>query len=196
MHTKSIARIAAVLLLAVSIGQASIRDHAEFKPADVPVEAAKFLRTAEESHPWWPGRRILIRGTDQGLHFHRKDNGSFWIRFDISLQYTGKRPSSSFMDGIEERKTLDSRDLKNPAFKWKLEDKTQKAIEDIVNSPKHGVMDFKVEHTILVNTTNGESITSRSQVTMTVWSREKALEIISLYFANFPADTLLWEDDG
>ena len=196
MHTQFIARIAAVLLLAVSIGQASYRNHAEFKPADVPVKAAKLLKTAVEQHEWWPGRRILIRGIEQGLHFRRKDNGSFRISFDISLQYTGKSPSTSLIDGIEERKTLDSRDLKAPAFKWKLDDKTQKAIEDMVNSPKHGIMDFQVEHTILVDTAKGKAITSRSQVSMTVWTPEKALEIISVYFANFPADTLLWEDDG
>lgn len=193
---QQMARVATALLLLAPAGEASYRKHAEFKPADVPTEAARFLKTAVEQQEWWPGRRILVRKTGQGIHFHLKDNGSFLITLDISLQYKGKGPSTFLIDGIEERKTMGSRPLENPSFEWSLDDQTQKEIENMVNTPKHGIFRFEVKHTELVSTAKGEPIQTRTRVEMTAWTPEKALEIITLYFSKFPAETTLWEDDG
>ena len=185
-----------LVLLQWQSAHASYRKHAEFKPADVPSQAAEFIKTAVDGRSFLIGRQIIARKTGQRLHFRRQENGTFWIKFDICLQYRGEGPFEAFNSEIKKNVVLDRRDLSKPTFSWKLHEGSQKGIEEMVNSPKQGFEEFVVSHTELVTVSNGEKIQCRTTAVLTARTPEKALEVISLYFSKFPEDTLLVEDDG
>jgi len=179
-----------ILLVGISLFQwqsahGSYRKHAEFKPADVPSQAAQFIKTAVDGRSFLNGRQIIVRKTGQRLHFRRQGNGTFWIKFDICLQYRGDGPFEAFNRDIKKNVALDRRDLSKPTFSWKLHEGSQKGLEE-----------FAVSHTELVTVPNGEKIQCRTTAVLTARTPEKALEVITLYFSKFPEDTLLVEDDG
>jgi len=197
MTLPRIAWVTTILLLLSPISMATFGKRREFKPMDVPAEAAMLVKAAAEDHlEKRPGRQIRVRKTGQGLRFNRMEDGLFRISFDLSLQYMGEFPLSSLIPGIEERKTLGARDLKNPTFAWKLDDRTRKEIENMINTPEHGILRSEVRHTEMISGAKGDTVQTGTRVELMVGSAEKAVEIITLYFSKFAEDAVLWEDDG
>ena len=176
----------------------SFRDHKRFTPNEVGAMTRYLIEALKEREAAHPGaifgRAILTEGTGIGVRLSLEKNGQIELAFDLALEKKRKGYISASQDGIDDRRALVFRPVKNPEYRWSLDEQAVESLELKFSEPASKVWNYTLYHEVLVSEGTGEIVQSSTRVTARVWTVEQAVALVESYYSRHPKSTPLWED--